>query len=428
MAAVQPLQGQARALLARVPFVVLLSAGVAAAAPPLTLEQAWQQAEQANPSLRSAQTALAAAQGELADARAPLRNNPQISGEWLRRRVYPTGEPSHSWPEWNAGLSQTFEIAGQQGIRRNAAEQSLAAYDESVAETRRQVRAEVEQRFVQVLGLQLRIATEAQALRLVEETAEAVGKRVAAGEDSRLDGNLAEIEAERARNQVALLREQLTQARADLAKTLQLAPEDMPEVSGSLDPKPSSYTLQELLASAARRPALRALAHREGTARNRLGLERAAVYPDVTLGLNILHEGPTDAREKAVGLSVSVPLPLFNRNGSGIGRAATELAQVQVERQAAERDVRAETRALWKRAEDLGARVHRLQTAVLPRLEENQRLSLTAFRSGEIGLTELLLVNRQVLDGRRDLLEARTDYRLVRIALEAAAGWPPEPP
>jgi cobalt-zinc-cadmium efflux system outer membrane protein len=153
-------------------------------------------------------------------------------------------------------------------------------------------------------------------------------------------------------------------------------------------------------------------------------LERAAVYPDVTLGLRILHEGPTDAREKAVGLSFSVPLPLFNRNRSGIGRAATELAQVQVERQAAERDVRAETRALWKRAEDLGARVRRLQAAVLPRLEENRRLSLTAFRAGEIGLTELLLVDRQVLDGRRDLLEARTDYRLVRIALEAAAGWP----
>ena len=47
----------------------------------LTLEGAWQRAEEANPTLRAAQAAIPALEGELRDARAPLWNNPQISVE-----------------------------------------------------------------------------------------------------------------------------------------------------------------------------------------------------------------------------------------------------------------------------------------------------------------------------------------------------------
>ena len=36
---------------------------------------------------------------------------------------------------------------------------------------------------------------------------------------------------------------------------------------------------------------------------------------------------------------------------------------------------------------------------------------------------QLLIVNPQVLDGRRDLTDAQTELRLARIALNQAAGW-----
>ena len=74
--------------------------------------------------------------------------------------------------------------------------------------------------------------------------------------------------------------------------------------------------------------------------------------------------------------------------------------------------------------ESLHARVKRLEDQVLVSLDQNQRLSVTAYRAGEIGLLQLIVVNRQVLDGRRDLIEARSNLRLSTIALEAAAGWP----
>lgn len=36
---------------------------------------------------------------------------------------------------------------------------------------------------------------------------------------------------------------------------------------------------------------------------------------------------------------------------------------------------------------------------------------------------QLLLVNRQVLDGRRDLIDAETELRVTRVARQQAAGW-----
>ncbi|MHB9021279.1 MAG: TolC family protein [Halothiobacillus sp.] len=410
-----------------VPLLLASLYPLSALSAPLTLEQAWQQAEQANPALRTIQANLAAAQGEFTDARALLWNNPQLSTEWRKRTIPQTADPARSNREWAVGLAQTFEIAGQQRIRRSAAQQSLAATQEVIAETRRQLRAEVEQRFVRVLSLQLRIQMEERTLKLIQEAATAVRKRVAAGEDSRLDGNLAKVEAERAQNQVSLLREQLVQARAELAALLQLPADNLPEVGGYLDPLSVSYTLDSLLASAANRPLLRAFDHREKAARSRLDLERAAVYPDVTLGLSSAREGPADSRDRITTLSISLPLPLFRRNATGIGRATTELTQVQVQQQAVQRDARAQVLALWERWENLKTRVKRLSESVLPSLEENQHLSSVSFRAGEIGLLQLLLVNRQVLDGHRDLLDARTDLRLTQVKLEAAAGWQSTP-
>jgi cobalt-zinc-cadmium efflux system outer membrane protein len=69
----------------------------------------------------------------------------------------------------------------------------------------------VERQFVEVLSLQARVVTERRSLDTIEKTAQAITKRVAAGEDSRLDGNLAQVEAIRARNQIGLLQEQLMQ-------------------------------------------------------------------------------------------------------------------------------------------------------------------------------------------------------------------------
>ena len=393
-----------------------------ALAAPLTLEQAVRIAEEANPAIRNARAAIHAAEGQLAESRAFLWNNPEASLEYSRTRVPSGAVPGERFNAWTAGISQAFELGGQPAVRRLAAEADIAATTASIAEARAALRAEVEQRFVEVLALQRRADIEGETAALVERAAAAMARRLEEGEVSRLDANLARVEAERVRNQIVQIDEQLTQARAELASLLQLPPGELPEARGELA-RDASYTLEDLLQAAPKRRQLEALARREEAARRRLDLERASRYPDVTLGLFTGRDGPPDMRENIVGLSVSVPLPLFRRNEAGIGRAMTELTQVQVERQAAERDTGAAVRVQWRRIAQLQARADRLRESVLKMLEDNQRLSQRALTEGEIGVAELLLVNRQVAETRRELLEAETELRRARIALERAAGW-----
>ena len=381
-------------------------------------------AESANPTLRTTRANLDAAEGQLRDASGLLYNNPQLSTDQTRRRVPQSGQADTRFHEQTVGISQTFEIAGQAGYRRETAARELAAVTENIDDVRRQVRAEVEQRFYRVLVLQRRIETEREALTAVNDAAAAVKKRVAAGEDSRLDGNLAAVEAERGHNQLAVLDEQLLQARAELATALQLPATALPETAGELRATPMAATLEALQTAARERPLLRSLEHREQAARNRLGLERSAAYPDITVGLSTGREAPYDAREQFTRLTLSLPLPLFRRNGAGIGKATTELTQAEIERQSTEREVVAQVNSLWQRLGSLQGRVKRLGESVMPALDENRRLSSTAYRAGEIGLLQLLLVNRQLLDARRDYLDALGDFIQTRIALEQTAGWP----
>lgn len=391
----------------------------------LTLDHALTLAESANPALNHRRAELAAAGGAQDDASAWLNSNPEITLVKTRREVaLPTG--SDRYREWNGGIAQKLEVAGQRGHRQDAADASMAALRAEIAATRQQIRGEVEVRFYRVLALQQRAEIEARALKLFDDTATAIQKRRVAGEDTRLDANVASVEAERARNQLAIAQEQLLEARSELSVRLQMPPARLPQAMGDLVATRTSYVLADLLSRAESQPRLLALAERENSADARLNLERARRYPDITVGANVGREGPTGGRERLTTFSVSLPLPLFKRNQAGIGQAATDLEQARIERQAGIRDTRASVMTLWVKLSSLETRVQRLRESVLPALDDNQSLSLKSQRAGQIGLLEMIVVNRQVLDARRDLIDALTEYHATRVALELAAGWPME--
>lgn len=398
------------------------SANGSMASQSITLAEVLVLAETVNPTFRARQAQLAAAEGVRTDASSLFFNNPQLSTDLTRRSVPQFGQANDRRQEWNAGLSQTLEIAGQSGYRRQAADAALAALRAEIDDARRTARSVAAENFYRVLALQQRIVLEAEALKLFENTAVAIQKRRTAGEDTKLDANISAVEAERARNQLALTQEQLLAARTALGATIQLPPSSLPQVVGELTMKPRRFSLAELQAAVASQPKLIALNERENSATSRLKLEQASTYPDVTVGLNVGREGPGMARERLTTLTFSVPLPLFKRNATGIGQARSELSQVQVERQTTLRDTQANVNALWLRLDSLEARIRRLQESMLPALADNQQLSVKSQQAGQIGLLELIVVNRQALDARRDLNDALSEYHATRLELELAAG------
>jgi len=411
--------------LALVLAAISITAGAQPAVTPaaLTLDEAMRLAEAAHPSVLARQAQLAAAEGTRREAAAWLFNNPELGTEGIRRRANATGS---SWSEWSVGISQPFETGGQQAKRREAAAAGLDALRAEVDDTRRQARVEAATRFLAVLSAQQRVQLEQRSVDLFERSAQAVVKRRAAGEDTRLDANVALVEAERARNALALAGERLIDARSALGTAVRLLPNTLPEVVGELGSTiaPLPYRLEQLLASVQNLPRQRALVAREDAARARLGVERGSRNPNVTVGVHVGREGPSNDSERLAIVSLSLPLPMFKNNDAAIGQAMTDMTQAEVERATALRDTEVRVRQLWSRLASQRERVQRLLRVLVPASADNQQLSAKSREAGQIGLLDQLIVNRQAIDAERDLIELLAEMHTTRIELEYAAGWP----
>lgn len=417
------------------PNLVLALALVATIAPagaqnspgagPISLAEAMQLAESTSTPVRSLEAQLASVEGARREAASPFFNNPELSVERTRRRA---GTPDGRANEWTTGIAQSFEIGGQQSRRREAAAASLDALRAEIDDARRQARGDAAVRFYAVLAAQRRLQIEERSFSLFDRTSQAVAQRRAAGEDTRLDANVALIEAERARNAVSRAREQMLEARRELAAALQLPAGAVPEIVGDIEvsSRDGVYALDQLQASAQALPKQRALAARYDAAQARLALARAGRLPDVTVGLNVGREGPSDGRERVTSLTLTVPLPLFKRNDAAIGEAVTAGTQAEIDRASALRDSQARIVRLWSKLESQRERVQRLQRLMLAASTDNQQLADKSRQAGQIGLLEQLIVNRQALDAERDLVDALTDFHTTRIELENAAGWSQE--
>jgi len=149
-----------------------LSPQASMAAGPLSQEEVIALSERRNPALIAARAQVAAARGELEDVRAPLWNDPEVLTESRRRSLGQTAAPDVTRYDAALGLSQRFQLGGQQQARRGAAEAGERAVAQSIEDVRREVRAEAAQRFFQVLSLQERVRTEEQALELLRQAAE----------------------------------------------------------------------------------------------------------------------------------------------------------------------------------------------------------------------------------------------------------------
>lgn len=392
----------------------------------LSLAEAMRLAETASTAVRSKEAQLAAAEGARLEAASPFFRNPELSVEKTRRQ---SAVADSRASEWTAGIAQPIEIGGQQSRRREAAAASLDALRAEIDDSRRRARSDAASRFFAVLAAQRRLLVEQRSLDLFDRAAQAVAKRRSAGEDTRLDANVALIEAERARNAVARAREQILEARGELATLLQLPAANLPEVVGEIGVPPVDrlpYGLDQMQSSAQTLPRQRALTARLDAAKARVALARAGRLPDLTVGVNVGREGSSVARERVTALVLRMPLPIFNRNDAAIGEALTAATQAEVDRDSGMRNALAQVRGLWSKLESQRERVERLQRTMLAAATDNQQLAAKSRQAGQIGLLEQLIINRQALDAERDLIEALADYHTTRIELENAAGWSQE--
>ena len=121
-----------------------------------------------------------------------------------------------------------------------------------------------------------------------------------------------------------------------------------------------------------------------------------------------------------MGLGVSVPIPLFQRNQGIVDEQAARTEQARLAKQAAQLAIRTEVRDAFQ-AYQAASEEHRvLEQDVLQPARANQRLLETALRAGKIGLPTLLLLRNQLLDAELAHWDAWLTERRALVALKLA--------
>lgn len=398
-------------------FIILLLAGTACVWSrdvALTVEGASAHALRHNADLAAARLRIDEAGGRLRQA--GRFSNPEIEAEYrqnVRSRENTVG----------IALTQKFPLTARLRLEKAVSTAQLAAAEAEVRDAGRLLAADVQAAAVRLLALRGRHALAERQLGNSREMADFTSRRVSLGEASATDALQVELEAQQLATELLRLDAEGAALAAALRPLLGLGAADSVEITGALaEPAP-----REWRASPGERADIAALRHHAEAARHGAALAKAQRWEDIGVGVIAGRERAEDVpaglqTDTTVGVKVSFPLPLWNRNEGRIAETAAAAARRQQEvdalavRAAAEAaGARTEMRALAKLAVQLDA-------VLLPKSAQVEEQLRAAYGTGQAALPDVLRARDQRLQLRRQQLDALRDYHLARIRHAAATG------
>jgi cobalt-zinc-cadmium efflux system outer membrane protein len=390
--------------------VVCLYADAAAAqGRMLTLADVLARARDQAPQIVSARLALEESRGRLLGALLKLRSNPQIDAAVGNRNG-----PEGRFTEFELGLGQFFEPGTRRSARIAGANAAIAQSAANVDEVTRAVLRSAASAYYRTLHANDRITLLNAAYELASGVYSTAERRFQAGDIAVLDVNIAKASLARVRAEREGAQASTALALGELRQLLRL------EVDVGLDgtlSRPADADLAMALQSALQRPELRALeaAIQEAEADVRMGLSFSK--PEYGVGVQFSRE---EGDQIVLG-GMTVIVPTFSRGQEERAIGSARAARLRAELDAARTRVQAEVHAAFDAFNRRLAALHVLESDAIPGLGENEQLTTRSFEVGQIGLLELLLIRREILDTRFQYLDALLEAALARVDLDASA-------
>ncbi|MBW2270235.1 MAG: TolC family protein [Deltaproteobacteria bacterium] len=388
----------------------------------LTLVEAQALGRTISPELAAAREAVVAARGQERQAGAFL--NPSVV--YVHEETSQSGETNR---EDIALFQQPLEVAGQRGLRKEAARLRREAAEAQLSAVELDVDFEVARAYATAAAADLKAARSTEAADAFARARETSARRRKRGDVSGYEDRRTALEAARYAALRADAERELRTARAHMRSLIFASPEATSALQGPLDDTLDEGALGPDLDQLRRvaldqHPAIRAaeLAHRSDEAGARLS--RREVVPDPTLGLGYKREKMADVSGSWDGFTaqVTVPVPLWDRRGGTV-----EAAEAEARRSAAE--LRRERRRVALEVEqsfyELQATSEQLEV-IRPQLGAEAKRALqaarTAYEEGEIALVEWLDAVRAYYEAESSYADLLADHLIRRAALERAVG------
>jgi outer membrane protein, multidrug efflux system len=385
-----------------------------------TLSGLEEKVEAGNANLAAAAARYAQASALVGRTRADLFPELDIGGNVQRDRVSgnrplaaPDSPAKYNERQVGASLSYELDLFGRIRNSVKASEASAQASESDLAGVRLGLQAQLAAAYFDLRGLDARIVLLRQTVAAYQRAFDLTDTRhsggIASGIDvsraqSQLSGAKAELEAvaiDRARDEHAI------------AVLIGESPSTftLPIADGELAPPAIPASLPSTLLE--RRPDIAAAERRVAAANAQIGVARAAVFPNVTLGAQ---GGYQTVRGALLGASnsfwalgpLSAAMAIFD---GGARRANVRISRAQYDEAAA--NYRETVLTAFREVEDdLAAGQHlidqeRNQRDAVAAAEKTRDLALTRYRDGAADYLEVTIAQTAALDAERALLDLR---------------------
>jgi cobalt-zinc-cadmium efflux system outer membrane protein len=394
----------------------------------LTPSSAAAEALLANPDLAAASAAIEATRGRLIQA--GLWSNPELRFSGRSDVVFQNeGERA-----LGVDFEQRFPIAGRLGRAEDVARVDVALALAESREFERALIGEVQRSVYGLAALDEAIASRESVIRTAEQLVRAATRRRQAAEVSDADVNLLEIELARFEQEKRRLLLDRGIAVVRLNRLLHRAVDAPASVSADLaSPAFDRSQVGDVLT---RRPDLLRTRLEVDRARAETRLARAETWEDWTLGVGYDRDrqvfrdqprvDPIGAKQDDfLGLSVNVPLPLWNRNQGRVVATRAEERRAQARLASLERGAEAEVEIARRRVEELSRVAREYEESLLPRAQRNVELLERGYRQGLVAITTLVQAEQQLADTVLRRVETLGELRQSEVDLETAAAASP---
>jgi cobalt-zinc-cadmium efflux system outer membrane protein len=375
-------------------------------APPrsLTLDQALRILRTSSPVLRANQSHLEAVQA--GEVTAGLRVNPVVS---LANQDFRAFSASQFVPaisnaqEFTDSLAYTFERGGKRQSRVNSARAASVVQRDQNFDAQRQLEFQLKTTFVAFILAKQELTLAKQNLKEYQQAEEANQIRLDAGDISQTDFDRIRIDEARFQSDLFNAQAAVGQARAQFGALLGYSDFRTLDVDGTLDVPQLALAL-DLLNATALDHRTDYLAARDMVAKNSadLKLAQANGAADVILQPEYKRNGP----DNTLGVTLSFPLRIYDRNQGEKMRAQRELDSSRYSENAVRVQVYSDVSQAWEAYQAALSAQHLYSSDYLQRAKDvRERMTF----SYEHGATNLL-----------DYLDAVRAYRDVELSAISA--------
>lgn len=325
---------------------------------------------------------------ELLETKASQRPNLEFTGKALKNLT------DSAQNNGEIGLSHTFELGGKRLARIEKAklEGQLGKVDLEAARSEALLRILLDLQRIKYFRAEAELVEE--GISTFEKILKTFRTRLKLSAEQDVSSSVFTLALE----DYKIKRSQISSETSALLKIIELQTGAQVEVSDALFPlRPSSWPVIRTESLSDYRPSnLRLIETSLNIAEAEKNVAKSEAWPDVKLGPDYeWNQGPTGS-EKSIGLIITLPLPIWNRNQGGIAVADAEATKARLSLNLAEKELEIE-RATWLVKYENGVKAIKEGISTEEMRKRHQKLK-SQFTSGLIPSSLVIEANRQIIE------------------------------